>query len=101
MIRLITNTVKLSYNAIPYTTVFYTVRYGVSPKLLEQIAALNLFVFCLQSEQFQADIFPDTAGPLPAMSADEWVEGADKGPLLTSLKVSVTFILWFLFSFYY
>ncbi|XP_014680724.1 PREDICTED: coronin-2B-like isoform X3 [Priapulus caudatus] len=40
-----------------------------------------------KSEQFQSDIFPDTAGTLPAISADEWAQGIDKAPNLMSLKV--------------
>lgn len=40
-----------------------------------------------KSEQFQSDIFPDTAAPTPALSADEWLAGSNRSPILISLKV--------------
>jgi len=39
-----------------------------------------------KSELFQDDIFPDTAGPDPAMSASEWFGGANKNPIKVSLE---------------
>jgi len=44
--------------------------------------------FCVprKSELFQDDIFPDTAGPDPAMNASEWLGGANKNPKKVSLE---------------
>jgi len=44
--------------------------------------------FCVprKSELFQDDIFPDTPGQDPAMSASEWLGGANKGPIKVSLE---------------
>ena len=44
--------------------------------------------FCVprKSELFQDDIFPDTPGPDPAMSAAEWLGGANKPPIKISLE---------------
>uniref|UniRef100_A0A3P9A735 Coronin n=1 Tax=Esox lucius TaxID=8010 RepID=A0A3P9A735_ESOLU len=39
-----------------------------------------------RSESYQEDIYPMTAGTEPAMSAEEWLSGMDKGPVLQSLK---------------
>lgn len=43
--------------------------------------------FCVprKSEAFQNDIYPDTAAPFPAHSADEWLAGSEKAPVLFSL----------------
>lgn len=46
---------------------------------------LNVFSF-LQSELFQKDIFPDTPGDEPALTADEWIGGKDAEPILISLE---------------
>ena len=40
----------------------------------------------LQSELFQDDVFPDTQGDEPSISAKEWFEGKDAEPKLISLK---------------
>jgi len=44
--------------------------------------------FCVprKSELFQDDIFPDTPGTDPSMSADEWFNGANKPPVKVSLE---------------
>jgi len=42
----------------------------------------------VQSEVVTADLFPPTAGPQPALSAEEWLAGTDKHPVLVSLIVS-------------
>jgi coronin-1B/1C/6 len=44
--------------------------------------------FCVprKSELFQDDIFPDTPGQDPAMSAAEWLGGANKQPIKVSLE---------------
>ncbi|XP_056121121.1 coronin-2A isoform X1 [Rhinichthys klamathensis goyatoka] len=39
-----------------------------------------------RSESYQEDIYPMTAGNKPAMTADEWISGLDKGPLMMSLR---------------
>lgn len=43
-----------------------------------------------KSDQFQPDIYPDTASPTPALSAEEWFSGITKGPVLMSLKTGLT-----------
>ncbi|KAB5581315.1 hypothetical protein PHYPO_G00174160 [Pangasianodon hypophthalmus] len=42
-----------------------------------------------RSESYQEDIYPMTAGKEPAMTAEEWLRGMDKGPVLVSLKPGV------------
>jgi len=39
-----------------------------------------------KSELFQEDIFPDTAGDVPAVTAEEWANGEDADPVMISLK---------------
>lgn len=39
-----------------------------------------------RSESYQEDIYPMTAGNQPALTAEEWLSGIDKGPVLMSLK---------------
>ncbi|CAG2164697.1 unnamed protein product [Oppiella nova] len=39
-----------------------------------------------KSQQFQSDIFPDTPAPTPALSADEWLSGKNRNPILINLK---------------
>ncbi|XP_072037635.1 coronin-1C-like isoform X2 [Amphiura filiformis] len=39
-----------------------------------------------KSDLFQEDIYPDTQGDEPSLSASEWVEGKNKDPILISLK---------------
>lgn len=39
-----------------------------------------------RSESYQEDIYPMTAGNIPALTAEEWLSGIDKGPVLMSLK---------------
>ena len=53
----------------------------------------DLFVFTttliaiyLQSELFQDDLFPDTQGDEPSLTADEWLEGKNADPKLISLR---------------
>jgi len=46
------------------------------------------FVVPRKSEAFQDDIYPDTASNIPAHSADEWLAGSSKGPVLISLDPS-------------
>ncbi|XP_061626812.1 coronin-2A isoform X1 [Phyllopteryx taeniolatus] len=39
-----------------------------------------------RSESYQEDIYPMTAGNKAALTADEWLSGIDRGPVLMSLK---------------
>ncbi|XP_029776660.1 coronin-2A isoform X1 [Suricata suricatta] len=39
-----------------------------------------------RSESYQEDIYPPTAGAQPSMTAQEWLCGMDKGPVLVSLR---------------
>lgn len=39
-----------------------------------------------KSDLFQDDLYPDTAGPEPALEAEEWFEGKNGEPILISLK---------------
>ncbi|CAF2672478.1 unnamed protein product [Rotaria sp. Silwood2] len=39
-----------------------------------------------KAETFQYDIYPDIPGPYPALSADEWISGIDRDPILVSMK---------------
>lgn len=39
-----------------------------------------------KSEVFQEDIYPDTISGIPSLSCDEWISGANKEPILMSLK---------------
>ena len=43
--------------------------------------------YAFQSEMFQEDIFPPTASACPSLSADEWISGQNREPILVSLKV--------------
>ncbi len=51
-----------------------------------------MFCFCFfssvprKAEAFQLDIYPDTPGPYPALSPDEWISGIDRDPILVSMK---------------
>lgn len=40
-----------------------------------------------KSEQFQSDVFIDTAAPMPALTADQWLSGQNRNPILLDLKV--------------
>lgn len=46
----------------------------------------TVFVLLLQSDLFQGDLYPDTAGLEPALLADEWIAGQDAPPFLVSLS---------------
>lgn len=39
-----------------------------------------------RSESYQEDIYPMTAGAQPALTAQEWLQGTNKGPVLMSLR---------------
>lgn len=40
----------------------------------------------VQSDLFQDDLYPDTAGPEAALEAEEWVSERDADPILISLR---------------
>ncbi|XP_014246492.1 coronin-2B-like isoform X2 [Cimex lectularius] len=40
-----------------------------------------------KSDQFQDDLYPDTAAPMPAVSASDWVNGINRPPQLMSMKI--------------
>ncbi|KAG7265717.1 hypothetical protein CRUP_024653 [Coryphaenoides rupestris] len=42
------------------------------------------------SDLFQDDLYPDTAGPEPAMEPEEWMEGRDDDPILVSMRQGYT-----------
>lgn len=42
-----------------------------------------------KSDQFHDDLYPDTAAPTPALSADEWISGRNGSPVLMSLKTGI------------
>uniref|UniRef100_A0A5S6QRW6 Coronin n=1 Tax=Trichuris muris TaxID=70415 RepID=A0A5S6QRW6_TRIMR len=39
-----------------------------------------------KSEMFQEDLYPDTVGTVPAISAEEWFNGQDADPILVPLR---------------
>merc|ERR1719153_1119155 len=39
-----------------------------------------------KSDTFQEDIYPETAAPTPALTADEWLAGKNASPVLISMK---------------
>ncbi|CAB1323594.1 unnamed protein product, partial [Coregonus sp. 'balchen'] len=59
---------------------------GVMPKHGLDVAACEVFRFYKLSETYQEDIYPMTAGTEPALTADEWLSGIDREPVLMSLK---------------
>lgn len=50
------------------------------------VLILFLLPLPLQSDLFQDDLYPDTAGPEAAVEAEEWFEGRNADPILISLK---------------
>ncbi|XP_060055098.1 coronin-2A isoform X3 [Erinaceus europaeus] len=76
---------------------------GVMPKRGLDVSSCEIFRFyklittkCLiepvsmivprRSESYQEDIYPPTAGAQPSMTAQEWLSGMNKGPVLVSLR---------------
>ncbi|CAH2274517.1 coronin-2B isoform X1 [Pelobates cultripes] len=53
--------------------------------LKNQIEPISMIV-PRRSETYQEDIYPMTQGMEPAMTADEWLSGINRGPVLMSLK---------------
>ena len=50
------------------------------------VVTQGVLCFVFQSELFQEDLFPDTQGDEPSLTADEWVEGKDAEPKKISLR---------------
>lgn len=59
-------------------------QFTVPRKVCPRPARPILSHFSLQSELFQEDIYPDTAGDVPALTAEEWAAGEDAEPVLVS-----------------
>ena len=49
---------------------------------------LKSLLYTLQSSVFHDDIFPPTASAIPSLTADEWISGQNREPILISMKVS-------------
>ena len=43
-----------------------------------------------KSELFQDDLYPDTQGDIPALSADDWISGKDVEPILVHTLITIT-----------
>eukprot|EP00058_Branchiostoma_floridae_P026551 XP_002612042.1 hypothetical protein BRAFLDRAFT_127249 [Branchiostoma floridae] len=56
--------------------------YKLHPNKCEPIS----FTVPRKSELFQEDLYPDTASQVPALSADEWIEGKNADPNLMSIR---------------
>ncbi|XP_064357279.1 coronin-2A isoform X2 [Dromaius novaehollandiae] len=76
---------------------------GIMPKRGLEVSACEIFRFYKliptknlvqpismivprRSESYQEDIYPLTTGAQPALTAQEWLNGVNKGPLLVSLR---------------
>ncbi|NXD16601.1 COR2A protein, partial [Nothocercus nigrocapillus] len=76
---------------------------GIMPKRGLEVSACEIFRFYKliptkglvqpvsmivprRSESYQEDIYPLTTGAQPALTAQEWLHGVNKGPLLVSLR---------------
>lgn len=58
---------------------------------IHQIHLTLIFLsFQNQSDLFQGDLYPDTAGLEPALLAEDWIAGQDALPLLVSLSGGYT-----------
>lgn len=44
------------------------------------------FIVPRKSQVFQDDLYPDTAAPTPALTAEEWISGKNHVPILMSMK---------------
>ncbi|KAJ3319789.1 Coronin-2B [Boothiomyces sp. JEL0866] len=56
--------------------------FKVHPTMVEPIS----FKVPRKSDLFQSDLFPDTIGPNPSLTAAEWLSGKTAGPKLISLE---------------
>lgn len=50
------------------------------------VSVVPLIFPVAQSDLFQDDLYPDTAGPEPAMEPEEWLDGRDEDPILVSMR---------------
>lgn len=50
------------------------------------VSVVQLIFPLAQSDLFQDDLYPDTAGPEPAMEPEEWLDGRDEDPILVSMR---------------
>ena len=57
-----------------------------TPQVGPQLTRASLHRPPGQSDLFQDDLYPDTAGPEAALEAEEWVSGRDASPILISLR---------------
>ncbi|KAI8903340.1 hypothetical protein EDD86DRAFT_195861 [Gorgonomyces haynaldii] len=60
--------------------------YKVHPTMVEPIS----FKVPRKADGFQADLFPPTSGPAPALTAEEWLSGKTSGPKLINLEDGFT-----------
>ena len=49
---------------------------------LKAVYVLYTCCLCVQSELFQDDLYPDTAGDEPSISAEDFFSGKDADPIL-------------------
>lgn len=54
-------------------------------KSVHPVTYFFLLLWC-QSDLFQDDLYPDTAGPEPALEPEEWMHGRDADPILVSMR---------------
>lgn len=62
---------------------------------------VNVFLCSMKSDQFQDDLYPDTAAPVPAMTAQEWLGGKNSMPVLMSMKTGMYLVLKIFWNSYY
>ena len=53
---------------------------------LSSLSSFHLANPPAQSDLFQDDLYPDTAGPEPAMEPEDWLDGRDEDPILVSMR---------------
>lgn len=74
-----------TYYIITNINIYSVFHYGTT--LPFQHLLLLVFLHSLaQSDLFQDDLYPDTAGPEPAMEPEEWLDGRDEDPILVSMR---------------
>jgi len=54
------------------------------------VTVIKYGVTVFQSELFQDDLYPDTPGDVPALTADEWIAGKNAAPLLVRNTRSIS-----------
>lgn len=59
-----------------------------------------MYYIIFQSDQFQEDLYPDTIGTCPALSARDWISGMNNPPILISLKTGLIFFKLILYYVY-